>query len=243
MMKKSVSVNFKIRRVSAFLGICLILTAFYQITEISKESERSAASYEKLEQKAVVFQKKDVKIDFHLLHQTNEDIVAWILFDNNKISYPIVQGKDNEEYLYQTADKKKNPAGSIFIDALCSADFTDSHTIIYGHNMKDQSMFGSLKNYNLKEDYFQENRYFTIYTPEKTLRYEIFAWYEAAADDDVYQIGFAADELFAEFVEQILARRVYDTNVTAGREDRIVTLSTCSANGKRFVVHGKWKHN
>ncbi len=104
-------------------------------------------------------------------------------------------------------------------------------------------MFGSLKNYNLKEDYFQENRYFTIYTPEKTLRYEIFAWYEAAADDDVYQIGFAADELFAEFVEQMLARRVYDTNVTAGREDRIVTLSTCSANGKRFVVHGKWKHN
>ena len=66
---------------------------------------------------------------------------------------------------------------------------------------------------------------------------------ECGGEKEIYQIGFAADELFAEFVEQILARRVYDTNVTAGREDRIVTLSTCSANGKRFVVHGKWKHN
>lgn len=256
-MKKSVFGNSRLHRIFAIAGICLILVAFCQIARITAEPKRSSDSYKKLEQTAVTHRKKDkktqnstesitnsfdyrdVKIDFDKLRQINEDITAWILFDNNKISYPIVQGKDNEEYLYQMADKTKNPAGSIFIDSQCSADFTDSHTILYGHNMKDQSMFGSLKNYYLKEDYFQKNRCFTIYTPTQPLRYEVFAWYEAAADDDVYQVGFTADEEFGRFVNQILSKRYRNVEISVTQQDRIVTLSTCSSSGKRFIVHGK----
>lgn len=256
-MKRSVSANSKHRRICAVTGIFLILVALCQIARITVEPQKSSNSYKKLEQTAVTRPKKDkkpqkttepitntfdyhnVKIDFDKLKQINKDITAWILFDNNTISYPIVQGKDNEEYLYQMADKTKNPSGSIFIDSLCSPDFTDSHTILYGHNMKDQSMFGSLKNYYLKKDYFQNNRYFTIYTPTKTLRYEVFAWYEAAADDSVYQVGFTPDEEFDKFVDQILSRRYYDVEISVTQQDHIVTLSTCSTAGKRFIVHAK----
>lgn len=256
-MKKSVSENSRLHRITAIVGICLIFTALFQIARITAEPKKSSNSYKKLEQTAVTRPKKekttqnstksitnsfdyhDIKIDFDKLQQINEDITAWILFDNNKISYPIVQGKDNEEYLYQMADKTKNPAGSIFIDSQCSADFTDSHTILYGHNMKDQSMFGSLKNYYLKEDYYQKNRYFTIYTPTQSLRYEVFAWYEAAADDDVYQVGFTADEEFSRFIDKILSRRYRNVEIPITQQDRIVTLSTCSSSGKRFIVHAK----
>lgn len=186
-----------------------------------------------------IFDYRALQIDFDALKQVNTDITGWILFDNNGISYPILQGKDNEEYLYTLADKTENKAGSIFLDASCAPDLSDSHTIIYGHNMKNLSMFGKLKNYRIKENYYEENRYFTIYTPENILRYEIFAWYEVGEDDSVYQVGFAADEEFGRFVEQMIERRYQDTGVSAEKKDKIVTLSTCSAAGRRFVVHGK----
>lgn len=179
------------------------------------------------------------KIDFDALKEMNEDIIGWIRFDKNGINYPVLQGRDNEEYLRILPDKTKNSSGSIFMDYLCSADFTDSHTIIYGHNMKNLSMFGRLKKYRTVEGYYETNRYFTIYTPDQIYRYEIFAWYEVGVEDSVYQVGFTEEDAFGEFVDWMLERRYQDTNVTADERDKIVTLSTCSTAGKRFVVHGK----
>lgn len=245
MMKKSVSGNFKRNIFFCAAGAVLMGTALYQLTGIGMESKERKDFYGRIEKSAVEESsseektKEEVTIDFDTLKKMNEDIVGWILFDKNGISYPILQGKDNEEYLYTMADGTKNPAGSIFLDALCSPDFEDAHTIIYGHNMKDLSMFGKLKQYGIKKDYYQENKYFTIYTPDGAFRYEIFAWYEAAEDDSVYQVGSWEEESFGEFVAQMIKRRYRDTEVTAGKNDKIVTLSTCSSAGMRFVVHGK----
>ena len=180
-----------------------------------------------------------IQIDFEKLKSINEDIIGWLMFDYNGISYPILQGRDNREYLYTLADKTKNDAGSIFMEALCTPDFEDMHTILYGHNRKDLTMFGKLKKYGTQAGYYEENRYFTVYTPKGFFRYEIFAWYEAAEDDAVYQVGFKADEAFAEFTAQMKKRSYQDTGVPAGKEDKIITLSTCSLAGRRFVVHGK----
>lgn len=229
--------------------------AVFQLAGIKTESETKKVMYGVLEDGAVTAQAgndagveddaggefgyKTAEIDFDYLKQVNKDVIAWIMFDKNGLSYPVLQGADNEEYLYKMADGTKNPAGSIFADSMCSADFSDSHTILYGHNMKDLSMFGKLKRYRTQEGYYEENRFFTIYTPKQVCRYEIFAWYEAGEDDAVYRVGFEADDAFGAFVEQMLERRCKDTAVAAGKEDKIVTLSTCSANGMRFVVHGK----
>ena len=269
MMKRSVSASSKKRYVSILLGILCIGIAFFLLWHMQSEYKESDRCYQKLEERALkkgldsrqskqneqndqIVQKADdsgnqtsaadtasIEIDFDALKQVNEDIIGWILFDHNGISYPILQGKDNEEYLYHLTDQTKNKAGSIFMDAACTPDFSDAHTIIYGHNMKDLSMFGKLKWYRTKRGYYENNRYFTIYTPDQVLRYEIFSWYEVKADDMVYQVGFQPDEVFLKFVEEMVKRSSQNTGVTVDEHDKIITLSTCSANGKRFVVHGK----
>ena len=180
-----------------------------------------------------------VEIDFSYLKEMNPDIVGWLLFDSGEISYPVLQGADNTEYLDTMADGAKNDAGSIFIDALCGADFEDMHTILYGHNRRDRTMFGRLKLYATDPSYYKENRFFTIYTQKDAFRYEVFAWYEAAEDDAVYQVRFAADNAFAEFAAQMKKRSYQDTGVSVDGTDKIVTLSTCSSSGRRFLVHAK----
>ena len=269
MMKRSVSASSKKRYVSILLGILCIGIAVFLLWHMQSEYKESDRFYQKLEGRALkkdagsqqskqneqneqMVQKAEdsekqasaadtasLEIDFDSLKQVNGDIIGWILFDNNGISYPILQGKDNEKYLYRLADGTKSKAGSIFMDAACSPDFSDAHTIIYGHNMKNLSMFGKLKWYRTKRRYYENNRYFTIYTPDQVLRYEIFSWYEANADDMVYQVGFWPDGFFLTFVEEMVKRSSRNTGVTVDENDKIVTLSTCSANGKRFVVHGK----
>ncbi len=245
-MKKSVSGNSKRNRVFTGAGVLLIAASLYLLIPVGREYKKGKDTYEQLETAVLqetkpetAFDYRAVQIDFDALKNVNEDVIGWIHFDDNGISYPVLQGSDNEEYLYTLADKTANRSGSIFMDASCSADFSDSHTIIYGHNMKDLSMFGKLKKYRTDENYYEENRYFTIYTPKQTYRYEIFAWYEAAEDDSVYQVGFRADEEFGAFTDRIIERRYQDTGVAADREDKIITLSTCSSADRRFVVHGK----
>lgn len=178
-------------------------------------------------------------IDFEALQEMNEDIIGWIDFAGGGISYPLLRGEDNRTYLHTMPDGSENQAGSIFVDAECSPDFSDFHTIVYGHNMRDGSMFGSLKKYRTDEKFYRENPYFTVYLPGRVYTYGVFAWYEVPADDEVYRIGFQADAQFGEFVEQMLERRERDTGITADGTDRIVTLSTCSSEGKRVVVHAK----
>ena len=237
----------------------MVIIACYQLAEIGTSSQQGQTVYERLRDAAGEddnqkkprqtakkqadnsgqFDYRKVKIDFDALKKMNEDITGWIRFDQNGIDYPVLKGRDNEEYLHILPDKTKNAAGSIFMDYLSSSDFSDSHTILYGHNMKNLSMFGRLKQYRTTEGYYEDNRYFTIYTPDQIFRYEIFAWYEADAADPVYQVEFTDGEAFGAFVDQMLERRYRDTGVTADRQDKIVTLSTCSTEGKRLIVHGK----
>lgn len=172
------------------------------------------------------------------LREENEDTVGWIAFDHLDISYPIMQCEDNVYYLNHTFSGEENSAGSIFMEAENTSDFQDCHTIVYGHNMKNLSMFGRLKKYKT-EDFYQGNEYFTIYTESAVYRYQIFAFYDIPEDGDVYTIGFEADDTFQTFVDAMKKRSYYDTGVSVTKEDKVITLSTCSTEGNRFVVHGK----
>jgi len=116
--------------------------------------------------------------------------------------------------------------------------FEDSHTIIYGHNMRDLSMFGRLKNYKDK-DFYEGNEYFTVYTDTKIITYQIFAYYDVAEYSDVYTVWYTPDESFGEMLETMKRKSYYDTKVDVTAEDKVLTLSTCSTTGKRFVVHAK----
>lgn len=179
-----------------------------------------------------------VQVDFGKLQQINPDVIAWIWFENEEISYPVLQGSNNQQYLRTTYEKKSAAAGSIFVESINSPDLTDSHTLIYGHNMHDGTMFGKLKKYR-KEGYYEQHIYFQIITPEAHYRYQIFAFEDVEENSFIYQVPFGDNENFAAFLSELQAISMIKTDIPVTSSDKIVTLSTCSSTGRRFVVHAK----
>ena len=178
-------------------------------------------------------------IDFTQLLSVNSDIVGWLRIRALDISYPVVQGKDNDYYLHRTFEKTDNFAGCLFVNSYNMGDFTDQNTIIYGHNMKNGSMFGKLKNFN-DPVVFKKSRYFWIFTPDFIYQYRIFSASVVDKTGLTYQISFTDDE-FDQFISRAYSNSVVDNqDVTVTKEDRIVTLSTCTGDDStRFVVMGK----
>lgn len=189
----------------------------------------------KIEKEEVDWQ--TVQIDFAGLLDINSDIIGWISFDNiEQIHYPILYSGNDTDYLRTDIYGNSTIAGSIFMEGKNTPDFDDCHTILYGHNMKNLTMFGSLRNYR-EEEFYKQNQYFTIYTQSDVFRYQIFSCRDAAEDDAVYAVGFSHDENFQKLIDFMTQKSYYDTRVRVGKEDCIVTLSTCSSAGKRLVVH------
>lgn len=179
------------------------------------------------------------RIDLASLQQINSDAVGWIEIPGTVISYPLVHTSDNIYYLTHTFRKEESRSGGIFIEHANSPDFTDLHTIIYGHNMKNGSMFAGLKNYR-EQSYYQAHPYIYIDLEDGSHCYEIFSCHEAPVTDVSYTIGYAADDIYGSFLSEIQAASLYDTGVDVGTGDSVITLSTCTSNdANRFVVHAK----
>jgi len=180
-------------------------------------------------------------IDFGALEGVNSDIKAWLRFDEPAIiDYPVVQGRDNEVYLHRTLSGYENTMGAIFINAGNKADFTDRHTIVYGHNMNNGSMFGELDSYNARS-FWEQYPYFYIYTPDGAeIRYKIVAAGVVLSNSDLYQYAFASDEDFEQFLGLLNRTALYDTGASLNKDSQIVTLSTCTAatGENRFIVSG-----
>lgn len=179
------------------------------------------------------------RIDLDALQEINPDSVGWIQIPDTVISYPLMHTGDNSYYLSHTFQKEKNRTGSIFIESSNENDLTDLHTIIYGHNMRSGAMFADLKNY-LKKDFWQEHPYVYIDLADGAHCYEIFSCHEAAVTDPCYTIGYQADDIYADFLNTLQTSSLFDTGVSVSAEDMVVTLSTCTNDGKnRIVVHAK----
>lgn len=153
------------------------------------------------------------RIDFDGLRGINGDIVAWIQIPGIGVDYPVVQGRDNEHYLHYTFDGKANKAGSIFLDYRNRADFTDSKMILYGHNMKDGSMFSNLKKY-WDVNFRKEQGKVLIYLPDRVLECEIVECRQVSVRDVIYEI---MQEEKSEVTEQII-------------------LSTCSSSSNMRMI-------
>ena len=188
-------------------------------------------------------EKQEVKynIDFKTLRETNNDTVAYIKVNNTNIDYVVVKGNDNSYYLKHNFEKKWNVSGWIFADYHNKFDESDKNIIIFGHNTRDGSMFGTLKN-TLNENWYknEENQKIVLVTENGTYYYQVFSTYSIKPEDYYINTEFKNNAEFDNFIKKLKSRSVYDYGIEVSGEDKILTLSSCIGDGtKRVVLHAK----
>lgn len=181
-------------------------------------------------------------VDFDALEAINEDVVAWVYVEGTNINYPVVQGDDNRHYVSYMIDGTYNGAGSIFMDYRNEADLTDRHTILYGHNMKNGSMFANITDYR-DQEYYDAHPTGMVMTPEQNYQFEIVAGYVASLADAAWQLEFFDDEDALDWVQDAMGRSGFVSSYTPQPGDKFITLSTCTYefNEARFVLVGVLK--
>lgn len=179
-------------------------------------------------------------MDFTALREVNSDVLGWIVIPGTVISYPLVQGADNQYYLKHTWKKQASAVGAIFLEYQNSPDLSDFNTIVYGHRMNNGSMFASLKEYK-KQSWWKDHPCVYITDDNGSHTYEIFAAYEVSTSGAAYQLGFPNEESRQAFLDDCVSRSVIDTGIAPTVRDQILTLSTCTGNGHatRWVVQAR----
>ena len=228
--KKKRTAGDVIRTLIMIVALGVFCYSGYQLLSIYQEYKKGSDEYHALENKYIdekgMFEEINTDaaeptmknpIDFAGLKAVNEDIIAWLKVGVIDISYPVTQGMDHG----------------------CKKDFSDPNTIIYGHNMRNLSMFGKLKQFR-DQAVFDSDAYFWVYTPEKIYKYEIFSCQEVGATSETYQLQFSDKKKFQEYIDSCFERSVLKRDIEVTSDDKIVTLSTCTGNSEtRFLVQGK----
>lgn len=185
----------------------------------------------------------DVKYEkvFEKLKEINNDTVGWLTVNNTKIDYPVVQSTDNDYYLYRDYYKNKNRHGWIYMDYRNNIEDLSDNTIIFGHNLANQKMFGTLR-YVTNPSWYKKssNQIITFNTTKANMKWQIISIYKIPVTNDYLVANFASSEDKLKFLDMITQRSIYDFNATYDENTKIITLSTCSNGSKeRLVVHAK----
>lgn len=230
---------------SVILIIALGVFCFsgYQLYNIFSGYFKGQQEYDKIREIAVDEKDKDnFRVNFDELMAINPDTVGWLRFypEPAQINYPLVQTDNNDLYLSKTFSANENTVGAIFLNYINHPDFNDKNTIIYGHRMKDNTMFHELEKYQEKS-FWEENQYFYIYTPDgREITYHIYSAGIVKEVSDSYIVEFNSPEEFSDFLETTKIASAYNTDVQVNVHDLIVTLSTCTkeSDDNRMVVRG-----
>lgn len=184
----------------------------------------------------------EMEVDFKALREKNPDTVGWLYVGSCGISYPILQGEDNDYYMNHTFEGTVNSSGAIIMDYRDDKYLKDWNTFIYGHNMKNGSMFGSLKKLLKDETLYDSDPYIYVYLPGYIYRYKIFSYYKDKPDSKMYWTADTLQE-YRQYIRDALSLSVRDLGVETSEENNMVTLVTCSGSGAgkmRFFVHGEF---
>ena len=232
--KKKSGLFDKVTMVILVVAVCVFAFSLYQLVRTMVPYYSGGKEYDKLKNKAITVQEQtddpgDVsgdtfKVDFDVLLQENPDTVAWIRFDEPSIiSYPVVKSADNKEYLTKTFSANDNKLGAIFMDMRNTSDFSDKNTMIYGHNMKNNTMFSELGKY-LKKDFLDSHNLIKIYTPNGNYKGTIFSVYSTSVNDEnknIKNLNFNERIQYYEKSSKQSINKVKNIN-------KIIKLSTCS---------------
>ena len=181
----------------------------------------------------------DKNIDFDKLHrEVSDDIYAWIYIPNTNVDYPVFQHPtDNAYYLEHNVDGSEGYPGCIYTENYNSKDFSDPQTVIYGHNMRDGTMFSDLHKYE-EQEFFDENKYVYIYTEDMVYVYRIFAAYQTNNAHQLLNFDFSKKENLLTYLENVRALgselKIFDDDVVFSGDDQVLTLSTCVMKERQF---------
>lgn len=181
----------------------------------------------------------DKNIDFDKLHrEVSDDIYAWIYIPNTNVDYPVFQHPtDNTYYLEHNVDGSEGYPGCIYTENYNSKDFSDPQTVIYGHNMRDGTMFSDLHKYE-EQEFFDENKYVYIYTEDMVYVYRIFAAYQTNNAHQLLNFDFSKKENLLTYLENVRALeselKLFDDDVVFSGDDKVLTLSTCVMKERQF---------
>ena len=181
-----------------------------------------------------------ISVDFEKLLEENSDTIGWLYCEGTPINYPVVQTDDNDYYLRRDIHGDYLYTGTLFADCRCPAVGTGQNHIIYGHNMKNASMFGTLVDYS-EQEYYDKHPMLYYLTPNGDYRIDLFAGFTTNADSDIYRTEIGSTEEFEAFLQDLIADSTFTSDVAVTGNDHIVMLSTCSYefNNARYVVFGK----
>lgn len=182
------------------------------------------------------------QVDFEALSKINNDVVGWIYFEDSNINYPIVKGNDNSYYLNHLVDRTYNSSGSIFLDERNSPVFGDNHNIIYGHHMKNGSMFSDITKYR-KQSYYDSHKEALLITPDKNYKIEIFSGYVTNVEDNAWELDLKDKNDWYKWAESSKKKSEFKSDVGLEEGDTYLTLSTCSYDfdDARYVLVGRLK--
>lgn len=180
-----------------------------------------------------------IHIDFESLQAANSDVVGWIYCEGTVINYPVLQGEDNDFYLHHTYEGNYSAAGSIFVDAVNRPGFLDSNTIIYGHHMRDGSMFAALEDWK-DQEFYEEHPVIWLLTPGQDYKIVLFSGYWTSAYSDIYTVFTGPCKELNEYLEKCVQESDFQADVELDPKGYYILLSTCAYvfEDARYVVHG-----
>lgn len=221
------------------LIICIFIFCIstWKLYGYYRSYKKAKDTYSKIAKENVKISKNERKIDFKKLKSQNQDIAGWIYIRGTTIDYPIVQGKDNEEYLHQDFNKKKSSSGTIFLDNNCKKDFTSDNNIIYGHHMKNGTMFAQLLKFREKS-FLKKHNEIIIFTPDRTIHLKVISAYAQKAQNKI-PVTFANDKQKKAYIKKIESMSEQTIKTSRINDSHIYTFVTCSYEGEdnRTYVH------
>lgn len=246
-----------IRILIVLLCIFAILVGIYKIYEIYTVYEEAADVYRQLEEEAVYPTEDKLEfeeptapeeeapeptvraINFDSLLEINPKTVGWIQLEDSAINYPVAQADDNSFYLSHLWNGEYNVSGCIFLDATNEASFSDRNSVLYGHNMKNGTMFAELSKFK-DQAYYDAHAIIRLYTPERDYVVKLFSGYISSGWGNAWRTSFLDEAEFTQWLDDQKARSLFQSDVVPSVHDRILTLSTCTYeyDDARFVVMG-----
>ena len=205
---------------------------------ISKDTEETDSTETEEKPKKTIEEGVPIKVDFERLRLNNKDVKAWLYCKDTLINYPVAQAVDNDYYLHRLLNGTYNRAGTLFMECTNQEDFSDWNTLIYGHNMKNNTMFGTLTDYR-DQEYYDEHPVWYLLTPDGDYRIELISGFVTDTSSVIYSIP-QTQEAKNELVDAIMRKSNFKTDATISPEDRLITFSTCTYeyDEARYVLIG-----